>query len=73
MDTKVKGKAIQWNDLLLLRQSWSFLSALKEGTSRMALEVEVAVPVYQSMGVDRDSNAVVEISTGLGVSIRDVC
>jgi hypothetical protein len=39
----------------------------------MVSEVEVAVPAYQSVGVDRNPSAILGISTGLRVGIGDVC
>jgi hypothetical protein len=72
-NTKAKRRAIQWNDLFVPRRSWSLSRAQKEGASCMASEVEVAAPVYQSVGVDRNSNAILGISTGLRVGIGDVC
>jgi hypothetical protein len=73
VNTRAKGRATQWNDLLVPRRSWSLSRAQKEGASRMVSEVEVAVPAYQSVGVDRNPSAILGISTGLRVGIGDVC
>jgi hypothetical protein len=72
MNARAKGKAIQQNDFFGTVAKLTVVNGSK-GASRTAYEVEFAGPVNRSVGLDRNSGAVVGSSAGLRVGIGAVC